>query len=135
MRYVHDLGLLDERMMVIHAIWLDAADIELLAASGCTVAHNPVCNLRLGSGVMPWNALRAAGVPIALGSDEMNTDDTDQHVVRRQDRCPAPDADLRGIPCLAGRARAAAPRSPAAAPGRCAARIALASSRQATRPT
>ena len=75
-RYVHDLGLLDERMMVIHAIWLDAADIELLAASGCTVAHNPVCNLRLGSGVMPWNALRAAGVPIALGSDEMNTDDT-----------------------------------------------------------
>ena len=75
-RYVHDLGLLDERMMVIHAIWIDAADIELLAASGCTVAHNPVCNLRLGSGVMPWNALRAAGVPIALGSDEMNTDDT-----------------------------------------------------------
>jgi 5-methylthioadenosine/S-adenosylhomocysteine deaminase len=75
-RCVHDLGLLDERMMVIHAIWIDAADIELLAASGCTVAHNPVCNLRLGSGVMPWNALRAAGVPIALGSDEMNTDDT-----------------------------------------------------------
>ena len=75
-RYVHDLGLLDERMMVIHAIWVDAADIELLAAGGCTVAHNPVCNLRLGSGVMPWNALRAAGVPICLGSDEMNTDDT-----------------------------------------------------------
>src|SRR5262245_699148 len=75
-RYVHDLGLLDERMMVIHAIWIDAADIELLAASGCTVAHNPVCNLRLGSGVMPWNALRAAGVPVCLGSDEMNTDDT-----------------------------------------------------------
>ena len=75
-RYVHELGLLDERMMVIHAIWIDAADIELLAASGCTVAHNPVCNLRLGSGVMPWNALRAAGVPICLGSDEMNTDDT-----------------------------------------------------------
>jgi cytosine/adenosine deaminase-related metal-dependent hydrolase len=75
-RYVHDLGLLDERMMVIHAIWIDAADVELLAASGCTVAHNPVCNLRLGSGVMPYYALRAAGVPICLGSDEMNTDDT-----------------------------------------------------------
>jgi len=75
-RYVHDLGLLDERMMVIHAIWLDERDIELLAASRCTVAHNPVCNLRLGSGVMPWYELRAAGVPICLGSDEMNTDDT-----------------------------------------------------------
>ena len=75
-RYVHDLGLLDERMMVIHAIWIDAHDIALLAQSGCTVAHNPVCNLRLGSGVMPWRALREAGVPLCLGTDEMNTDDT-----------------------------------------------------------
>lgn len=75
-RYVHDLGLLDQRMMVIHAIWVDAEDIALLAQSGCTVAHNPVCNLRLGSGVMPWHALRRAGVPICLGTDEMNTDDT-----------------------------------------------------------
>jgi len=75
-RYVHDIGLLDERMMVIHAIWIDAEDVALLAASGCTVAHNPVCNLRLGSGVMPYYELRAAGVPVCLGSDEMNTDDT-----------------------------------------------------------
>lgn len=74
--HVHDLGLLDERMMVIHAIWIDAADIELLAQAGCSVAHNPVCNLRLGSGVMPWRALRDAGVPLCLGTDEMNTDDT-----------------------------------------------------------
>jgi cytosine/adenosine deaminase-related metal-dependent hydrolase len=75
-RHVHDLGLLDERMMVIHAIWIDADDIALLAGAGCCVAHNPVCNLRLGSGVMPWRALREAGVPLALGTDEMNTDDT-----------------------------------------------------------
>lgn len=75
-RYVHDLGLLDERMMVIHAIWIDDEDIELLARARCTVAHNPVCNLRLGSGVMPYRALRDAGVPICLGTDEMNTDDS-----------------------------------------------------------
>ena len=75
-RYVHDLGLLDERMMVIHAIWIDQRDAELLAASRCTVAHNPVCNLRLGSGVMPYYLLRAAGVPVCLGSDEMNADDS-----------------------------------------------------------
>jgi 5-methylthioadenosine/S-adenosylhomocysteine deaminase len=74
-RYVHDLGHLDERMMVIHSIWVDDDDIALLAQAGCTVAHNPVCNLRLGSGVMPYYKLRAAGVPICLGSDEMNTDD------------------------------------------------------------
>jgi 5-methylthioadenosine/S-adenosylhomocysteine deaminase len=74
-RYVHDLGFLDERMMVIHAIWVDDDDIALLANSGCTVAHNPVCNLRLGSGVMPFRKLREAGVPICLGTDEATTDD------------------------------------------------------------
>ena len=75
-QYVHDLGFLDERMLVIHAIWVDEADIELLAQSGCTVAHNPVCNLKLGSGIMPFRRLRQRGIPIALGTDERNTDDT-----------------------------------------------------------
>jgi cytosine/adenosine deaminase-related metal-dependent hydrolase len=75
-RYVHDLGFLDERMMVIHAIWMDDADIALLAQAGCTVAHNPVCNLRLGSGVMPFRKLRDAGVPVCIGTDEATVDDS-----------------------------------------------------------
>lgn len=75
-RYVRDLGFLDERMMVIHAIWVDDSDIEALAEAGCTVAHNPICNLKLGSGVMPFRRLRDRGVPICLGSDERNVDDT-----------------------------------------------------------
>jgi 5-methylthioadenosine/S-adenosylhomocysteine deaminase len=75
-RELHQRGLLDERLMVIHAIWVDEDDIALLARAGCSVAHNPVCNLRLGSGVMPWRALHDAGVPVCLGSDEMNTDDS-----------------------------------------------------------
>jgi cytosine/adenosine deaminase-related metal-dependent hydrolase len=75
-RHVRDLGFLDERMMVIHGIWVDDDDIAMIADAGCTVAHNPVCNLRLGSGVMPYYKLRAANVPICLGTDEMNTDDT-----------------------------------------------------------
>jgi cytosine/adenosine deaminase-related metal-dependent hydrolase len=75
-RQVHDQGFLDERMLVIHAIWVDEADMALLAEAGCTVAHNPVCNLKLGSGVMPFRRLARHGIPIALGTDERNTDDT-----------------------------------------------------------
>lgn len=75
-RYVHDLGLLDERMMIIHAIWVDDEDVALIAEAGCSVAHNPVCNLRLGSGVMTWRRLVDHGVNICLGTDEANVDDT-----------------------------------------------------------
>jgi 5-methylthioadenosine/S-adenosylhomocysteine deaminase len=75
-QYVHDLGFLIEQAMVIHAIWVDDHDIELLADSGCTVAHNPLCNLRLGSGVMQFRKIREHGIPVALGSDELCTDDT-----------------------------------------------------------
>jgi cytosine/adenosine deaminase-related metal-dependent hydrolase len=75
-RLVHDLGLLDERMQIVHGIWIDDADIDLLAAAGCTVAHNPVCNLRLGSGIMPLRRLIDHGVPVCIGTDEAIADDT-----------------------------------------------------------
>ncbi len=75
-RYVHDLGFLSERLNIIHAIWIDGADIDLIAAAGSVVAHNPISNLRLGSGVMPFRKLRDKGVPICLGTDEAIADDS-----------------------------------------------------------
>src|SRR3984957_10567007 len=57
-RYAHEEGILGERALVIHAIWVDEVDMDLLAASGCSVAHNPLCNLKLGSGIMPFRALK-----------------------------------------------------------------------------
>jgi 5-methylthioadenosine/S-adenosylhomocysteine deaminase len=75
-RYVHDLGLLDERMVVIHAVWTDEDEWRLMADSGCAVAHNPISNLKLGSGIMPFRRLREHGIPICIGSDEASTDDT-----------------------------------------------------------
>lgn len=69
-RYTADLGLLDEHTNVIHAVWVDDADLDLIAAAGSTVLHNPVSNLRLGSGVMPLRAMLDRGIPVGLGVDE-----------------------------------------------------------------
>jgi len=74
-RYVHDLGCLDARKLVIHAIWVDDADIALMAQAQCSVAHNPICNLKIGSGIMRFRALRDAGINIAIGTDETPLDD------------------------------------------------------------
>lgn len=74
-QYSHDLGFLSDRMNVIHAIWVDEADLDLLAASGATVAHNPNSNLRLGSGIMRWRDMQDRGIPLCLGVDEAIADD------------------------------------------------------------
>lgn len=75
-RRTHDLGLLSDRMQVIHAIWVDGDDLDLIAGAGAKVAHNPISNLRLGSGVMPLRAMLDRGVSVALGVDEAIADDS-----------------------------------------------------------
>ena len=74
-QYTDELGLLSDRMNVIHAIWVDDTDLDLLAASGAVVAHNPNSNLRLGSGIMRWRDMQDRGIPICLGVDEAIADD------------------------------------------------------------
>lgn len=75
-QYLRDLGVLSTRMTIAHGIWLTDADVVALAASGVTVAHNPVSNLKLGSGLMRLAALRHAGVPVCLGTDGSSSNDT-----------------------------------------------------------
>jgi 5-methylthioadenosine/S-adenosylhomocysteine deaminase len=75
-RYTADLGLLSDRMNVIHAVWTDDDDLALIAEAGAVVAHNPVSNLRLGSGVLPFRRVRDHGIVICLGVDEAICDDT-----------------------------------------------------------
>jgi cytosine/adenosine deaminase-related metal-dependent hydrolase len=75
-RHLHDCGALSERLTMAHAIWITEEDIELMAASGCSVAHNPVCNLRIGSGIAPLRQLLEAGVNVGLGTDEIDCNDS-----------------------------------------------------------
>ncbi len=75
-QYVSDLGFLIEQAMVIHAIWVDDEDIQRIADSKASIAHNPLCNLRLGSGIMQFRKIVDAGIPVCLGSDEACSDDS-----------------------------------------------------------
>jgi 5-methylthioadenosine/S-adenosylhomocysteine deaminase len=74
--YTARLGLLNDRTNVIHSVWVDEHDLDLIAESGAIIAHNPISNLRLGSGVMPLRAALDRGITVALGSDEAICDDS-----------------------------------------------------------
>jgi 5-methylthioadenosine/S-adenosylhomocysteine deaminase len=75
-RYAADHGALGRHTVMIHGIWIDEVDMALVADHGTTIAHNPVCNLRLGSGIAPFRAWRDAGIHVCLGTDELIADDS-----------------------------------------------------------
>ena len=70
------LGVLSPRLSVAHAIWISDDDISALAAADVTAIHNPLSNLRLGSGVAPLRRMIERGLRVGLGSDGANTSDT-----------------------------------------------------------
>ena len=69
------LGLIGPRFSAAHAIWIDGDDIARLADGGATVIHNPMSNLRIGSGVAPARAMLDAGLALGIGTDASNTSD------------------------------------------------------------
>ncbi|HEX8958474.1 MAG TPA: amidohydrolase [Solirubrobacterales bacterium] len=75
--YLDRLGLLGERTVLAHGVWLDEAELELIAARGCTVVANPVANMKLAvGGVFPYPAARRAGVAVGLGTDGPGSNDS-----------------------------------------------------------
>ncbi len=67
--YLHRLGLLDNLTLLIHAVWVDENDIDIMAQSRVGVAHCPESNMKLASGVSPVPELIAAGLAVGLGTD------------------------------------------------------------------
>jgi 5-methylthioadenosine/S-adenosylhomocysteine deaminase len=63
------LGLVSERLIAVHAVHLDPAEIALLAERGASIAHCPASNLKLGSGIAQFARAAAAGVNLAIGTD------------------------------------------------------------------
>ncbi|MGH8672431.1 MAG: TRZ/ATZ family hydrolase [Burkholderiales bacterium] len=66
---LHDLGLLGPNLIAVHAVHLNAPELELLARQGCHVAHCPVSNLKLGSGIAPVAEMLRHGINVGIGSD------------------------------------------------------------------
>ena len=78
LQFAHDLGLLDPRTTVAHAIFVDehswitwhsCDDVRLLAETGTTVAHCPTPFVRYGHVLESFGRYRAAGVNMGMGTD------------------------------------------------------------------
>lgn len=66
---LHKLGLLSPNLVGVHMAHLTENEIGVMAQQGCSVAHCPSSNLKLGSGLAPVVSLLSAGVNVGLGTD------------------------------------------------------------------
>lgn len=74
-RRLDDLGVLRPGFIAAHAVWLDNADLDLLAARQGAVAHIPASNFRLGSGIAPVRPMLDRGIRVGLATDGANSSD------------------------------------------------------------
>ena len=68
-QHLSNLGLLDGDTIAAHCIWLDAEELDLLAAGNVKVAHDPESNMKLGAGVAPVLEMLQRGIDVGLGTD------------------------------------------------------------------
>ena len=62
-------GVLDVPTTAAHCVWVEDRDLDIFKEKGVSVAHNPVSNLKLGSGVMPLRKMLDRGINVGLGTD------------------------------------------------------------------
>jgi cytosine/adenosine deaminase-related metal-dependent hydrolase len=83
-------GLMNERLNIVHGVWLTARDIARIAEAKARVVHNPISNLKLKSGVAPILDLHRAGIEVALGCDNYSCAETQNIFVAMRMLCLLP---------------------------------------------
>lgn len=82
--HLAELGLLDGRALLAHCVHLTNDDFRRLADSGAAVLHNPLSNLKLGSGIAPVARMLAEGIPVLVGTDgPVSSNDLDMWTAMR----------------------------------------------------
>ncbi len=83
--WLDQLGVLGPDVVAAHCIWIDAADIALLAKSQTGCVHNPSSNMMLASGVAPVQAMLSGGVRLGLGTDGPAGSNNDLNMMEEMD--------------------------------------------------
>lgn len=68
-KYLDSLGFLGNDVIAAHCVHVDDEDIDILAERGVTISHCPCSNMKLNSGVFPYEKLIKSGCRITLGTD------------------------------------------------------------------
>jgi cytosine/adenosine deaminase-related metal-dependent hydrolase len=79
--WLDERGLIDEQVVLGHAIWVTDADIDILAARRASITSHPSCNLGMRNGLAPVYELVRRGVTVAMGLDDKTINDDEDAVM------------------------------------------------------
>lgn len=68
-KWLDSLGLLNERLIAAHGVYLDEEDRRIIRERGVKIAHNPSSNMKIASGIAPVKAYQAEGISATIGTD------------------------------------------------------------------
>jgi len=67
--WLADLGVLGPDVQLVHSVWLDDHELDLVKENGAVIVHCPVSNMYLASGAARISKMHQMGIPVALATD------------------------------------------------------------------
>lgn len=71
---LHDAGILGEKTLSVHNIHINAAEMDILKATGTMAVHNPESNMGNAVGTTPAMQMMEKGLTLGLGTDAYTQD-------------------------------------------------------------
>ncbi|SLM29602.1 5-methylthioadenosine/S-adenosylhomocysteine deaminase 2 [Desulfamplus magnetovallimortis] len=75
-QYLDSAGILDDKTLLVHAVWINDADMEIIKSRSAKVAHCPESNMKLASGIAPAWKLVQENISVGLGTDGCASNNT-----------------------------------------------------------
>ena len=104
-KYLDRLGLLDERTLLIHAVWVDEEDIAVIADRKANISHNAGSNMKLAAGIAPISEFVQAGCTLGIGTDGCASNNTldlfhEMNLVAKLHKAKTLDPTVLSAPCV-----------------------------------
>ncbi|WP_419163927.1 amidohydrolase [Candidatus Palauibacter sp.] len=82
--HLDELGILDGPTALAHCVHLTDDDFARIRRKGAAILHNPLSNLKLGSGIAPVARMLDEGIPVLIGTDgPVSSNDLDMWTAMR----------------------------------------------------
>jgi len=68
-RYLHDVGFLNSRLIGSHGVYIDSEELGILKRTGARIINCPVAEMKISDGIAPVSEFISNNIPLGIGTD------------------------------------------------------------------